>query len=86
MSEKDKLLNCYQDLQRVAVSYYSNPRGRVHFLFLSHALEILRELKDTRSKGLIKKVKEINNDLKKGTKSKLKLVVEILTTGILLKP
>ncbi|OGM14611.1 hypothetical protein A2W15_01455 [Candidatus Woesebacteria bacterium RBG_16_41_13] len=81
MSDKKKLLNCYQDLQRATVSLYQNPKGETHKIFLDHAQAILDDIGDSR----VKIIQKIKTKLAYSSDKK-KIADEILTTGILLKP
>lgn len=87
MSEKDKLLNAFMDLNRAAKLYLLDPKGLLHKIFLSHALEILEEVEDKRSQELRRKLLEIKKNLKAGLRKekRLRLADDILTIGLLLK-
>ena len=78
MSDKTKLLNCYQDLQRAAVALLRYPTGSTHKIFLNHAVSILRELGDSRIKMIQKVRVKLNSKL-----DKKRIADKILTAGLL---
>ncbi len=85
MLKKDKL-NCFQDLQRAATFYYLNPKGNTHNIFLSHALAILKGIKDKKAQECKVKLEFLQKKLREARdEDKKKLADEILTTGLLLK-
>ncbi|KKQ53024.1 hypothetical protein A2865_02710 [Candidatus Woesebacteria bacterium RIFCSPHIGHO2_01_FULL_39_17] len=87
MSNKENFLNCYQDLQRAAVSYIKNPKGSTHILFIDHALKILEKLGDRKANLFKIRIVDLKRKLKSTKKaSSHNLADEILTIGLLLKP
>lgn len=85
---KENLLNCSLDLQRSAVSFYLNPQGRTHRVFLLHALRILRELNIAAVRKFLPKVKELGKETNLpayDANQVKKIADDILTLGILLK-
>lgn len=83
MSETDqKLLNCYSDLNRAAVSLYLAPEGKTYMNFLAHALKILKDMKNEKARGFeteIENMRNYGNDPRK-------VADKLLTIGLLLKP
>ncbi len=83
------LNNCFSDLDRAATSFYLDPKGENHAIFLSHALKIIQEINDTNLgifKNKILTFKRLTSKNKLSKKERLNIADEILTTGVLLKP
>lgn len=83
MSDKNKLLNCYMDLQRASVASYRNPKGNNHLVFLKHAVGILKSIKSEKYNSFYKKLLKISE---MRIKNKEHYSDKILTIGLLLKP
>ena len=83
-----KLLNCSADLQRSAMSFYLNPQGQTHRVFLSHALGILRGLNTTKARKFLTRLKRVGKEMNfSADDAQVKRVADdILTLGLLLKP
>lgn len=85
---KEKFNNCFLDLQRAATSFYLNPKGKTHQVFLQHARKILGEMKSIRARKFSTKILEIEKEAACLPKSKSKtkdLADKMLTLGLLLK-
>jgi len=91
MSEEESkrnFLNCFLDLQRAAVSFYLDPYGSNHKVFLIHAKKILESLKTQKSKNFLSKISQLEREVLTVGKDKfqiMNLADKILTTGILLR-
>lgn len=86
MSEKALLNNCALDLQRAACWYYLNPKGKTHFIFIDHALTVLKKLKNnSTAKKASEKIEEIKRELLSCSGADIYLADKILTIGCLLK-
>jgi len=85
---KEKFNNCFLDLQRSAVSFYFNPEGKTHQVFLKHARKILEKTKDKKAREFSARIFEIEKKTLHPPQDKNKrinLADEILTLGCLLK-
>ncbi len=85
---KEKLNNCFLDLQRSAVSFYLNPDGETHQIFLQHAQKILREIKDKKSQGFSVRISQLvkeTSHLPQNKSERIKVADKILTLGCLVK-
>lgn len=87
-TNEQKLLACYLDLRRAAISFYKVPEGEAHKEFLKNVLETLNEMPDKelnlyKKKILNLKKKTAHNGFSKD--EKMRIADDILTTGILLK-
>lgn len=80
--------NCFMDLQRAAVSFYLNPRGKNHKIFLTHAKKILDGLKNKKADTFFLKISQLEKEISVFGKDESQirnLADKILTTGILFK-
>jgi len=80
--------NCFMDLQRAATSFYLNPRGNTHKVFLSHAKKILNDLKNKKADSVLLKISQLEKEISVFGKDESQirnLADKILTTGILLR-
>jgi hypothetical protein len=83
MSDTDKkLLNCYTDLNRAAISLKLAPEGAGYKVFVAHALKILKSLRNDKGERF---GKEIENAVCLGVDFARK-ADKLLTIGLLLKP
>ena len=88
MSYKIEYYNCFLDLYRAAASFYLNPKGKNHQVFMRHALEILKGLKEKKAKKFFLRLKKLKKKTSVPIEDKRdvsRLADEILTLGILLK-
>ena len=89
MSDADKkLLNCYTDLNRAAVSLKLAPRSSCYKMFVDHALKILRSMKEDTRKRFDLPV-QAGIEIERTVGSKLdseRKADKLLTIGLLLKP
>ncbi len=76
------LYNCWTDLQRAAMSFYLNPSGKNHLVFLDHGQKILSDLK---ANSFLRKLSDIKEKITTSTFAPVKIADEILTLGILIK-
>lgn len=84
MSEKKDLQNCSLDLQRAAVSFYFNPKGKSWRIFLSHAYKILAGKKKLEKFAWqLKAIEKKSVGAKRG--EIIYLADEMLTLGVLVK-
>ena len=58
MSKQQIIMSCYSDLCKAATSFYLNPFGKTHLLFLKHALSLLKE---NNLSGVNKYTNRLNN-------------------------
>lgn len=89
MLSKQNLLayNFFLDLQRAATSFYLNPQGKTHQVFLNHAQKTLRNFKSKNGKIFSDKLFQIIKNVNYANeKNRQYLADQILTLGILLKP
>jgi len=83
---KKNFLNCFMDLQRAAISFYQNPQGKTHLIFLNHAQGILEKIKDEKARHFVAIISQLKDKTSHPSeKQKKYLADEILTAGILLK-
>lgn len=88
MSKKERLLACYSDLQKSAVAYYLNPKGKTHQIFFHHAEQTLKRLSDKKIKWFLKEIQKIKKKMvsdQESVQNPLYLSDDLLTLGILLK-
>lgn len=84
---REQVLNCSLDLQRSAVSFYLNPQGRTHRVFLLHALGILRGLNTAKARKFLPRLEKLEKMNLSVDDIQIKRIADdILTLGILLKP
>ena len=85
---KQDFNNCFLDLQRSAVAFYLNPKGKTHQIFLRHAQKILKGIKNKKAKEFSLKISHIEKEAAyplKNKKKRINLADKILTLGCLLK-
>lgn len=83
MSDTDrKLLNCYTDLNRAAVSLKIASKN-TYRIFANHALRILQTIKAKRAREFERQIVSV---LDTGLTDNEKAADKILTIGLLLKP
>ena len=88
MSAKRIWCHCFLDLQRAAISFYLNPKGKTHQVFLAHARQILENSNTKKARKLLKKLSQIEREVAHPPQSKKEtqdLADKILTLGILIK-
>jgi len=76
------------DLNRAAKFYFLDPKGHTYKIFLSHSLNILKNIDNKKAKQSRKKLLKVKGKLKGGVRKeeRLRIADEILTVGLLLKP
>jgi hypothetical protein len=87
-SLKEKFNNCFLDLQRSAVSFYLNPNGKTHQVFLKHARKSLAEIKNKKAREFSARIFQMEKKTAhhpRDKKRRINLADEILTLGCLLK-
>ena len=87
-SSKKDFSNCFLDLQRAAIAFYLNPRGKTHQVFLKHAQKILRKIKGVKARKLSTKILQIEREIAFLPKDNIKvrnLADKMLTFGLLSK-
>lgn len=85
---KEKYNNCFLDLHRSAVSFYFNPRGKTHQIFLKHARKTLEKMKSVKARHFSKRIFQIEKITTRSPKDRTKvknLADKMLTLGLLLK-
>ena len=85
---KEKFYHCFSDLQRSASSYYFNPQGKNHLIFLKHAQKILKGINNQKAKTFSKKISSLvkqTSVLQQSKTNKINLADKILTLGCLIK-
>jgi len=85
---KEKFYHCFSDLQRSATSYYFNPQGKNHLVFLKHAKKILRSIGNKKAHLFTSKITKIEKEITSRPKlerEKVNLADKILTLGCLIK-
>lgn len=78
----------FLDLQRAAVSFYLNPKGKTHCVFLDHAQKVLGSMESIKAKKFSQRILQIEKEMNRLPMRKNKvrtLADEILTLGIILK-
>ncbi|MCJ7793269.1 MAG: hypothetical protein MUP45_04870 [Candidatus Marinimicrobia bacterium] len=85
---KEKIKNCCSDLQRSAIAFYLNPKGKTHQIFLKHAKEILAGIKSQKAREFSIRISQMETEtthFPKNKKERINLADKILTLGCLLK-
>lgn len=80
--------NCFSDLQRSALSYYQNPQGKNHLVFLAHAKKILANIRNEKAKKFLQRISLIEKKIifpVKDFNQRKNIADEILTLGCLMK-
>lgn len=88
LKEGFSLNNCFLDLQRAAVSFYFNPKGKTHQIFLKHARKILEEMKSIKARKFSDRIFQIEKATTHSSKNRVEarnLADKMLTLGLLLK-
>lgn len=85
---KEKFNNCFLDLQRSAVSFYFNPEGKTHQIFLKHARRSLARIRNKKAREFSARIFQIEKKIGHPPQDKDKrtnLADKILTLGCLFK-
>ena len=85
---EEKLNNCILDLQRSAVSFYFNPKGKTHKIFMQHAKKILAGIKSQKAREFSTRISQMEKEtthFSKNKRARINLADKILTLGCLLK-
>jgi len=85
---QEKFYHCFSDLQRSASSYYFNPQGKNHLVFLKHAQKILKGIDNQKAKTFSKKISSLikqTSVLPQNKTGKINLADKILTLSCLIK-
>ena len=89
MSRQQIILSFYSDLCRAATSFYLNPYGKTHQIFLRHALNLLQKENKGIDNVFIKKLEDLlvktNRTNMTNTSNPSYLADSIFTLGMLLK-
>jgi len=85
---REKFNNCFLDLQRSAVSFYLNPEGKTHQVFLKHARRTLARIRNKKAREFSARISQIEKQTAHPSQDKNKrtnLADKILTLGCMLK-